>query len=862
MSSDKPTALSLFDDSGTDREADRVATPTHTPMMRQYLAAKAEVPDTLLFYRMGDFYELFFDDARKAARLLDIALTSRGNSNGQPIPMAGIPAATVDTYLAKLVRAGESVAICEQIGEAGKSKGPMQRKIVRCVTPGTVTDDTLLDARRSTLLAAAFRGQRFGFAWLELASGRFSVTECDTESAVLAEVARLQPAEILIAEGGGLDHWTNVKKRAPWHFEWGVATRLLTQQFGVRDLKGFGCEQWPDATTAAGGLLQYVQETQRQALPHLVGLSSEWPEHAIVLDAATYRNLELEHSLNQRPDATLIGVLDHTQTAMGARELRRWLSRPLRDRARLEQRLDAIDELLQHPRETLREGLSTIGDVERILARIALQSARARDLTQLRDSLPPIATLKQALSASTSAHLRSIQSQLDDHPDVANLLRKALVAEPPHHWRDGGVIADQYDAELDEYRALSQHSDQFLIELERRERARTGLAGLKIAYNRVSGFYIELSRRDAERVPHDYIRRQTVKNSERYITAELKEFEDKVLSARERALARERFLYEQLLLTLNTFLETLRQTAHALAQLDVLVNLAHLASERGYVRPTFTDAVGITMHAGRHPVVEQLISEPFVANDLDLNADRRMLIITGPNMGGKSTYMRQVALLVIMAHLGSFVPAQTFTVGPIDRIFTRIGASDDLAGGRSTFMVEMTETANILNNATPHSLVLMDEIGRGTSTYDGLSLAFAAAAHMAQELRSLTLFATHYFELTQFAAPSVDNAHLDATEHDGHLIFMHKVKAGPASKSYGLQVAKLAGVPLSVIRQAEHYLKQLSSDQPHTVSHHPVSSEPSLAPTELEQALSHLDPDQLSPKQAHEWLYRLKSLLR
>ena len=870
MNSDHPSALSLFDDPPSPA---RAPAATHTPMMRQYLAAKAEVPGTLLFYRMGDFYELFYEDARKAARLLDIALTARGHSNGEPIPMAGIPAATVDSYLAKLVRLGESVAICEQIGEAGKTKGPMQRKIVRCVTPGTVTDDSLLDARRSTLVASAFRGHRFGLAWLELSSGRFSVTECDSETALLAQLARLQPAEILVAEGGGLAHLREAKKRAPWHFELSVAVRLLTHQFAVRDLKGFGCDQWPDAITAAGGLLQYVQETQRQALPHLTGLTTEWPEQAIVIDAATYRNLELEHSLNQREDATLIGVLDHTQTAMGARECRRWLSRPLRDRSCLNERLDAISELLNQPRNALTDELAGIGDLERILARIALKTARARDLTQCRDSLPLIGHLRQKIAGFHSTLIRTIEANLDEHPTVHALLSKALVADPPHHWRDGGVIASGYDAELDEYRALSQHSDNFLLELEQRERLRTGLTGLKIAFNRVSGFYIELSRRDAERVPEDYIRRQTVKNSERYITAELKEFEDKVLSARERSLARERFLFENLLDRLNDHLASLRQAAHAIATLDVLVNLANLASDHNYVRPQFSDDTGVVMRAGRHPVVEQLITEPFVANDLDLNDERRMIIITGPNMGGKSTYMRQVALLVILAHMGSFVPAESFTVGPIDRIFTRIGASDDLAGGRSTFMVEMTETANILNNATASSLVLMDEIGRGTSTYDGLSLAFAAAAHMANTLRSLTLFATHYFELTQLALPRVANAHLDATEHEGRLIFMHTVKPGPASKSYGLHVAKLAGVPLSVIHEAEHYLAQLSQDSSDHERSRPTPATTPLAqstddasPTilqsqRLRQTLSDMDPDQLTPKQAHEWLYKLKALL-
>jgi DNA mismatch repair protein MutS len=840
-------------------------------MMRQYLSAKAEVPDTLLLYRMGDFYELFYDDARRAAALLDIALTARGHSHGEPVPMAGIPVAQLDTYLARLVRLGESVAICEQIGTAGKSKGPMERRIVRSVTPGTVTDEALLDAKTATLIAAAYAGSTgFGLAWLELASGRFAVTQCADNVTLLAELERLKPAELLVAEAGGLEHLPTAKRRAPWHFDLAVAQRLLTQQFAVKDLKGYGCDELPLAIIAAGGLLQYVQETQRQSLPHVQGLQTELTDAAISLDAATRRNLELEHSLNRRDDATLVSVIDKTATSLGARELRRWLARPLRDHAAITARLDAVGEFTQLSPAAYQHHLGQIGDLERILARIALNSARPRDLAQLRDSLPAVAALRTQLAGNRAALLTQLADAIADHSDVAAHLTQALLPTPAHALRDGGVIAPKFDAELDELRQLSQHSDAWLLELENRERLRVGIASLKIGFNRVSGFYIELNRRDAERVPSDYIRRQTVKNAERYITAELKAFEDKVLSAQERALAREKLLFEQLLAWLAPHALALRQSAAAIAQVDVLVGFAQVASEYDYRRPELVNEIGITMQQGRHPVVERLLAEPFVANDIELSASQRLLVITGPNMGGKSTYMRQVALLVILAHIGSFVPAQVFRVGPIDRIFTRIGAGDDLAGGRSTFMVEMTETANILNNASAHSLVLMDEIGRGTSTYDGLSLAQAAMCHMASECRALTLFATHYFELTQIDLAGSQNAHLDASEHQGTLVFLHKVKPGPASKSYGLQVAKLAGVPASVITAATQILQQLTqaSVVAKDATQAPV---PVAAPTHAEtlpsawqpivSRLSAIDPDQLSPKQAQQLLYELCALL-
>ena len=852
---------------------------SHTPMMQQYLALKAECPDVLLLYRMGDFYELFFEDARRAARLLDITLTQRGQSAGNPIPMAGVPVSTLETYLARLVRLGESVAICEQIGEPGKTKGPVERRVVRVVTPGTITDEGLLEDRRDNLVSAVTEaGGRYGLAWLELASGRYTVAELADRLAVEAELARLRPAELLAPEGSLAATLPGARSRAPWHFDHGVALRLLTQQFGVRDLEGFGCADKPLAVTAAGALLQYVQETQRAALPHLAGLVTEQRDEAVLIDAATRRNLELETSLARRDDATLAGVMDRTSTAMGGRELRRWLGRPLRDVAPLRLRLHAVRAFVAAGGDApLGELLEGIGDVERILARVALRSARPRDLAQLREALAALPAVARRLGPYDSPLLTGAATSLAGHPELAALLGRAIVESPPHLLRDGGVIATGYDAELDELRRIASDTDSYLLELEARERTRTGLASLKLAYNRVSGFYIELNRRDAENVPGDYVRRQTVKNAERFLTPELKQFEDKVLGARERSLAREKHLYEALLERLLADLRPLQASARALALVDVLDNLARRARDLRFAEPEFVDEPRLSITGGRHPVVESLLDGSFVPNDLELDAHRRMLVITGPNMGGKSTYMRQVALIVILARIGSFVPAERAVLGPIDRIFTRIGAADDLAGGRSTFMVEMTESANILNNATDRSLVLMDEIGRGTSTFDGLSLAFAAAEHMARQVRAFTLFATHYFELTALAEqlPGVGNVHLDATEHGESLVFLHAVKPGPASRSYGLQVARLAGVPRSVIAAARRYLgvlEQRDHDLPASgpqgelvfaTTAADVAAVPAADAAATVLAEVHaLDPDTLTPREALDALYRLKALAR
>jgi len=843
----------------------------HTPVMRQYLRVKSEHPDVLVFYRMGDFYELFYDDARKAARLMDITLTQRGQSGGSAIPMAGVPYHQLDNYLAKLVKLGESVAICEQIGDPTTSKGPVERKVVRIVTPGTVTDEALLEERRDNLLAAVHVAPAgYGLAALDLGSGRFTILEVSGEEALLGELERLRPAELLYAEDALLpkagQSRNGGRARPPWHFDKATATRLLTGQFRTRDLAGFGAEGLDAAVTAAGALLQYVQETQRTALPHLTGLMVERRDDALILDAATRRNLELELSLVGRHEFTLAGVMDRSVTPMGGRLLRRWLNRPLRDHGELKNRFHCIGTLIEDRRyEPLRERLNGIGDVERILARVALKSARPRDLGQLRYTLAELPALQSSLSSLDTPLLKKLGAELGEHPDLHALLQKALVENPPALAREGGIFAEGYDPELDELRRITQHGDEFLADLENREKLRSGINTLKVNYNRVHGFYIEVGRSHADKVPADYIRRQTLKGVERYITPELKAFEDKALSAQERSLARERSLYDALLDKLIERLGDLQRTALGLATLDVLATLAERAISLRLAAPELTDGPELHIEGGRHLVVEQVIDTPFVPNDLKLDDARRMLVITGPNMGGKSTYMRQTALIAILAHIGSFVPASRAVIGPLDRIFTRIGASDDLAGGRSTFMVEMVESANILNNATAQSLVLMDEIGRGTSTYDGMSLAWAAASHIARTLRSFTLFATHYFELTALAelVPGVANVHLDATEHAHELVFLHAVKEGPADRSYGLQVAALAGIPKPVIAQAREYLTRLEAAQHQPKEKPPAQEQIGLfapPPSAVEERLKEVDPDKLSPKEALEVLYQLKKM--
>ncbi|RZV34068.1 MAG: DNA mismatch repair protein MutS [Chromatiales bacterium] len=844
----------------------------HTPMMRQYLAIKAEYPDMLVFYRMGDFYELFYDDAKRAASLMDITLTSRGKSGGNPIPMAGVPYHAVEGYLAKLVRKGESVAICEQVGDPATSKGPVERKVTRIVTPGTLTDEALLSAERDNVVAAVFKGgDTFGIAWLDLSAGRFRLTEAPDVEAVQGEIERLRPAELLVDEDEPLDgvfgEHIRITRRPPWHFEHDSASRLLCNQFGTRDLSGFGCEEFVRGVSAAGALLQYVTDTQKAALPHLQSIRVEVRDDAVIMDGPTRRNLELEASLSGHHEHTLAGVMDHCQTAMGSRLLRRWIQRPLRNTDVLRARYQAIDAVLGSGSvDALQEQLHGIGDIERILSRVALRSARPRDLRQLCEALARLPALRRQLAQIESPLLADLGDQVGEHGAQHRLLDKAIIDSPPMLIRDGGVIAEGYDEELDDLRAIAENADQYLVKLEQREKERTGIPTLKLGYNRVHGYYIEISKAQADKAPVEYVRRQTLKAAERYITPELKEFEDKVLGARERALSREKYLYEALLDLLHEVLGELQLCAGSLAELDVLACFAERAQTLGLSQPEISATPCIEIEGGRHLVVEQVIDTPFIANDVSLHESKRLLVITGPNMGGKSTYMRQTALIVILAHIGSFVPADRLRVGPVDRIFTRIGASDDLAGGRSTFMVEMTETATILNNATEQSLVLMDEIGRGTSTFDGLSLAWAAAHHMGEKARAFTLFATHYFELTALAQelPACGNVHLDATEHKGQLVFLHSVRPGPANQSYGLQVASLAGVPGDVIRRARRYLKTLESQQavqansPQTQLDFSVE-EP--APNDaMRDAVEALDPDSLSPREALDALYQLKKL--
>lgn len=841
-------------------------------MMRQYLGIKADYPDMLLFYRMGDFYELFYDDAKRAASLLDITLTARGKSGGNAIPMCGVPYHAVEGYLAKLVRKGESIAICEQVGDPATSKGPVERKVTRVVTPGTLTDEALLSAHRDNVVASVFAGSdAIGIAWLDLSAGRFRLTEVNDRESLLGELERLRPAELIIDEdhsfGDIFGESSRLTRRPPWHFELDSSERLLCNQFGTRDLAGFGCSGFESGVAAAGALLQYVTDTQKAALPHLTSISAELRDDAVIMDGPTRRNLELEESLSGSDQHTLAGVMDRCQTAMGSRLLRRWIQRPLRDAHILKARYQAIDALISAAAvDELQITLDGIGDVERILSRVALRSARPRDLRQLGEALTRLPLLQQQLGAIDSPLLADLSEQIGEHREQRRLLEKAIIDNPPMLIRDGGVIAAGYDDELDDLRAIAENADQYLVDLETRERERTGIATLKLGYNRVHGYYIEISRAQADKAPVEYVRRQTLKAAERYITPELKGFEDKVLGARERALAREKHLYEELLDKLHDVLGALQLGATALAELDVLACFAERSQTLNLSQPEISDEPCIEIDGGRHLVVEQVIDAPFIANDLALDTAKRLLVITGPNMGGKSTYMRQTALIIILAHVGSFVPATRLRIGPIDRIFTRIGASDDLAGGRSTFMVEMTETATILNNATEHSLVLMDEIGRGTSTFDGLSLAWAAAHHMGETARAFTLFATHYFELTALAQelPACANVHLDATEHKGSLVFLHTVKAGPANQSYGLQVASLAGVPRDVIRRARVYLKTLESQQ----ASHGNSPQGQLdlgmqAPEDadpLRDAVEDLDPDAMTPREALEALYKLKNL--
>ena len=862
----------------------------HTPMMQQYLKLKAQHPDILLFYRMGDFYELFYDDAKRAAVLLDISLTKRGASAGEPIPMAGVPYHAVEGYLAKLVALGESVAICEQIGDPAIAKGPVERKVVRIVTPGTVSDEALLPERQDNLVAAIYEQKGvFALATLDMTSGRFLMTELQSKEAVSAELQRLMPAEILYPEDFAhaqiLNNYKGLRRRPVWEFELVTAKTLLNRQFGTQSLEGFGVEQAEVGLCAAGCVLHYAQETQRTALPHVQSIQLQQNSETVLLDAATRRNLELTQNLAGGTEATLAAVLDKCVTPMGSRLLKRWIHQPIRDLNKLQKRQDIIATLQESGLiESLQPCLQQVGDMERILARVALRSARPRDLTRLRTALAQIPILVNYAQNQTACLVQTM-AQLADFSELQSLLERAIIDNPPQLIRDGGVIAEGYHAELDEWRQLSAGATQYLEQLEIRERESTGIDTLKIGFNAVHGYYIQISQGQAHKAPIHYVRRQTLKNAERYIIPELKTYEDKVLKAKGASLALEKQLYDALFDVIMPHLAELQLAAMVLAELDVLTNLAERAQTLNYVRPTFSPQRGVQIKGGRHPVVEQMITDPFIANPVYLNAQRHLLIVTGPNMGGKSTYMRQIALICLMAYIGSFVPAESAEIGMLDRIFTRIGASDDLASGRSTFMVEMTEMANILHQATAQSLVLIDEIGRGTSTYDGLSLAWACAEWLAKKTQSLTLFATHYFELTSLPSQlkGVANVHLDAREHNDTIVFMHSVQEGAASKSYGLAVAALAGVPKPVITMAKQrlaHLEELSaqtrnvndSPQADLLFAEPISQNSAeISPlaevklpeeSPLEKALAEIEPDELAPRQALEALYQLKKILK
>jgi DNA mismatch repair protein MutS len=848
----------------------------HTPMMQQYLGLKAQHPDMLMFYRMGDFYELFFDDAEKAAKLLGITLTRRGSSGGEPIKMAGVPYHAAEQYLAKLVKLGESIVICEQVGDPATSKGPVERAVTRIITPGTLTDAALLEDKRDCILLALFvQESALGLAWLNLAAGQLRVMET-TKDNLISELERLQPAEILLPESLTIESLADyqILKRLPvWQFELDSAISNLTRQFATHDLSGFGCADLSSALCAAGALLEYTRLTQGTAAIHITSLQAERDNIYVRMDAATRRNLEISETIRGERSPTLLSLLDTCATNMGSRLLQYWLHHPLRNHHEIQQRLDSVATLIEgNTYSSLHGCLRPIVDIERITARIALKTARPRDLSGLRDSLKQLPEIIDAVANCASEKINQLTQTMQAEPTLVDLLQKALLEEPSVVLREGNVIADGYDAELDECRALQNNCGEFLLQLETREKERTGIPTLKVEYNRVHGFYIEITHAHTDKIPEDYRRRQTLKSAERYITPELKAFEDKALAAKDRALAREKYLYDVLLNILQEHIHALQNIAASVAEIDVLSTFAERARSLNYRVPVLSTASMIKIDTGRHPVVEDQV-ENFIANDVQLgggNADnRQMLIITGPNMGGKSTYMRQVALIALLAHCGSFVPAQSVHIGALDQIFTRIGAADDLAGGRSTFMVEMTETANILHNATAQSLVLMDEVGRGTSTFDGLALAFAIARHLAIKNQSYTLFATHYFELTKLAEefPQIHNVHLDAVEYKNRIVFLHKVTEGPASQSYGLQVAALAGVPEAVIKVARKHLIKLEQDSIEKKTQLDLfASIPKIEEDEPQEhpaltLLENISPDELSPRQALEKLYLLKQAI-
>lgn len=846
----------------------------HTPMMQQYLTIKANYPDMLLFYRMGDFYEMFFDDAEKGAKLLELTLTHRGNAKGKPIPMAGLPYHAVDNYLAKLVKMGQSIAICEQIGIPGLTKGPVERQVTRIVTPGTLTEETLLDSHHENLLLAIHTEKnRYGLAYVELSSGNLRITECDNDNELNAELERLSANEILVNQKSEnipyLAQHPSIKQRPQWEFDKQDAKRVICKQLDVASLKAFGETSHPLAITACGALMHYLQITQKQTLPHIKNITIEQANDSVMLDAQTLKNLEICQALNGQNNRSLLSLMNKTATPMGSRLFKRWLTRPLRCHKVINARHQSIEFLLtMNVDDALRPQLKSFGDIERVLARIALNNVRPRCLVQLKQALNALPEFKTLFNHKLPKRLQTLIEQLIDFSKISDLLNSALIDNPPQTIRDGGMIATGYDQELDELKSLSQNANEKLIELEHQEKETTGIASLKVGFNRVHGYFIEMPKSQSHLAPSHYQRRQTLKNNERFITPELKAFEDKVLSANAKALAREKMLFEKIVEALNPYLNALSLMCQSISEIDVLANFAQRAESLNLKKPELTDKNQITIKNGRHPVIENLSDAPFICNDTTLNEDNRLLMLTGPNMGGKSTYMRQTAIIVLLSYTGSFVPADKATIGPVDRIFTRIGASDDISSGRSTFMVEMTETATILNHATKNSLVLIDEIGRGTSTFDGLSLAKACAWDLASRINCYTLFSTHYFELTSLAQEfkNISNIHLEALLQNDTIIFLYKIKAGACNQSYGIDVAKLAGIPKEVINQARAILNTL--EEPQTINSQKIKD---LPPKKTEQSslkidspyekfINQISPDELSPKKALDLIYQLKSL--
>ena len=847
----------------------------HTPMMQQFLKIKADYQDMLLFYRMGDFYELFFDDAVKAAKLLDITLTHRGKSGGKPIPMCGVPYHAADNYLARLVKKGLSVAICEQIGDPATSKGPVERAVKRIITPGTVTEEALMDAHKENLLLTVHKNSRgYGLAYLALANGTFKVQHIKDFETLEAQLIRLSPNEILLSEDSELteklNHF-NCLERPDWDFDPESAYHIIRKTYGVHDLIGFGIQESDVFLPAAGALLQYVNHTQKTQLKHLQTIQVELLDDYLHIDAQSRKNLEIDYHQDGKDELTLCGFIDQCATAMGSRKTRRWIKQPIRNRHILNQRLDSIEAIIDSTlQQNIQNQLKGVADIERIVTRISLLTARPRDLVALRESLAAIKELNQTLSVFDQPVLQDLLVQINSHDDIHELLSKAIKENPPVIIRDGGVIADGYDEHLDELRNISTDAGQYMLDFESEQQTLTGIQGLKVGYNRVHGYFIEVSKLHAEKVPEHYIRRQTLKGVERYTTPDLKQFEQKVLSSKEKSLAHEKDLYLQLLESFADHITSLQSLAEAISEFDALTNLAERAITSQFCKPVLTNDLVINIKKGRHPVVETIQQTPFEPNDLCLNEQDKMLIITGPNMGGKSTYMRQAAIIVLMASVGSYVPAESAVIGDIDRIFTRIGAGDDLTRGRSTFMVEMSETATILHHATANSLVLMDEIGRGTSTYDGLSLAHACAIHLAQINQSFCLFATHYFEITALEQhiPIISNVHLNAVEHDDRIVFLHSVKPGAANKSYGLQVAALAGLPTTALNNAKQYLHQLENQiigQQHAnqtpIQFSLFADDITPKSSKVESKLKAIDPDELTAKQALDLIYQLKKMI-